>query len=411
MSGITIYHPSKYLGGTEILFSRIIDLLISQGYLNIRVVDFNDGVLSSKFRNEAVKYYDINKFDRSVLFEDAKILASARNIARVLLDCKKYGVVNVKIMFWLLHPSELYSGYCMGSSTLKRIGYSYLRRFINILPAFKTYKKIIQLLDVNRNLWIMDGACRNESEWVLNYKFRSDVLLPLITNLDQHIISYDKKDIRKIAILSRLDDFKIHGIVKLLDDVIAYNVLNPSAKISVSIIGDGSEKDTLESKYSQKLNINFLGYVNVNELTNLFELERFSALFAMGTSTLEGCSRGIPTILLPSSDEPIVNRDDIYRYMHLSNGFDLGEYLNTPFESKGYMNFKEVIDYFEKNGSEISQKSYLFFERCYGKDITQERLLNVIMGLKSISIDNVMMSKSFFIYTKLLSNKRLRSGV
>ncbi|MEG1089916.1 MAG: hypothetical protein RR299_03490 [Citrobacter sp.] len=411
MSGITIYHPSKYLGGTEILFSRIIDLLIAQGHLNISVVDFNDGILSSKFRNSAVKYYDVKNFDRNILFENTNVISSARNIARVLYECKRYGVIKIKPMFWLLHPSELYSGYCIGTSVLKRIGYSYLRLFINIFPGFKIYKKIIQQLDVNSSLWIMDGACRNESEWALNYNFRNDVILPLITNLDQHILSYERGNIRKIAILSRLDDFKIHGIVKLLDDVIAYNILNPSAKITVSVIGDGSGKGMLEKKYNQKLNLNFLGYVNADKLTDLFELEQFSALFAMGTSTLEGCSRGIPTILLPSTDEPIVNRDNIYRYMHLSEGFDLGEYLNTPFESKGYMNFKEVIDYFEKNVSEISEKSSLFFERGYRKDVTQEKLLDVIMGLKSISIDNVMMSKSFLIYTRLLSSKRLHSGV
>lgn len=411
MSGITIYHPSKYLGGTEILFSRVIDLLIAKGFRNINVVDFTDGVLSSKLRKHSVKYYDISDFHRNDLFENTKLIASARNMSRILLDCKIYGVRKVKPMFWLLHPSELYSGYCIGSTALKRMGYSYLRLFVNILPAFKQYKEMIRIFDDNKNLWIMDGACRNESEWVLNYTFRKEIILPIITNLDRNHIPHQKSSGKKFAILSRLDDFKVHGIIKLIDDIIIYNNYNPADQIKLTIIGDGPAKGMLNAKYGKMLNLTFCGYVNNDDLTDLFEVERFSALFAMGTSALEGCSRGIPTILLPSADGPIIKRDNVYRYLHLCDGFDLGEYLETPFESSGYIKFNEVIEYFENNEFSMADNSFLFFERSYDRNVTQDKLLQVIKELNSLSVDNVKMSKLFYIYTKLISKKRLRAGV
>lgn len=411
MSGIIIYHPSKYLGGTEILFSRIIDLLISKGIKNINVVDFNDGVLTSKLRNSDVIYHDVINFDISALFENSQLIASARNISRVIYECKKNDILNLKPMFWLLHPSELYAGYCIGSSALKRIGYKYLKLFIKILPAFNVYKNIIQSLDVNENLWIMDGACQSESEWALGYSFRKDIVLPLITNLEQSLISYKGDSAKKFAILSRLDDFKIHGIIKLIDDIILYNSINVTDNVAVSIIGDGPARSMLEEKYKDKLNINFLGYVNNSDLTDLFETGNFSILFAMGTSSLEGCSRGVPTVLLPSTDKPIINRDNIYRYLHLSKGLDLGEYINTPFESSGYINFNEMLDYFEKNKNKLAEYSISFFEEHYGKVVTQDKLLSVIMGGKVLQINNIKTSMLFSIYTRFLSNKRLRSGV
>ncbi|MFS9729464.1 hypothetical protein [Enterobacter hormaechei] len=411
MSEITIYHPSKYLGGTEILFSRVIELLISRGFKNINVVDFNDGVLSSKLRNNDVIYHDVMNFDKAALFENSRLIASARNISRILYECKEYDISNLKPMFWLLHPSELYSGYCIGSSALKRIGYRYLKLFINILPAFNVYKNIIRSLDVNENLWIMDGACLSESEWALDYSFRNDIILPLITNLEQSLLPYRKDSAKNFAILSRLDDFKVYGIMKIIDDIILYNSINDIDNIAVSIIGDGPARSMLEGKYKGKLNIIFRGYVNNNDLTDLFKTENFSILFAMGTSILEGCSRGVPTVLLPSTDRPIINRDNIYRYLHLNKGIDLGEYINTPFESSGYMNFNEMMNYFEKNKNKLAEYSGSFFEEHYGKAVTQDKLLSVIMGGKVLSVNNIKVSKLFSVYTRCLSNKRLRSGV
>lgn len=413
MSKIIIYHPSKYLGGTEILFSRVIDLLISQGCRDINVIDFCDGILSVKLKRSDVNYHNVDSYNRKELLESATLISSARNIARVILECKKNDIVKIKPLFWLLHPSELYSGYCLGSTFLKRIGYKYLNLYLKILPAVNTYKNLIHQLDKNSNLWIMDDACRWESEWAFKYTFRSKVVLPLITNLDYSSAYYGLNLCgRKILILSRLDDFKTHGIVKLIDDIIEYNH-SINNKLSISIIGDGPSRDDLEKRYRNidGLTIKFLGYVDNAGLAILFRKENYSLLFAMGTSALEGASRGIPTVLLPSSDRKIKNRDNVYRYLHDSNGYSLGEYINTPFESDGYGTFGRIIGRFEANREDLIQQTIEYFMNNYGKDITQSNFIQTLTNLEYLSVDEINISKVFEFYTIFIKNKRLHSGV
>ncbi|TNM78315.1 hypothetical protein FHR03_25350, partial [Escherichia coli] len=212
MQKIIIYHPSKYLGGTEILFSRVIQLLLSVKLLNIHVVDYPDGILIGKFHNEKVKYHDVINYNTKDVLEGALIISSARNIYRVFYECVKNDVREIKPMFWLLHPSELYAGYCLGSTFLKKISYTVLKRYIAMLPALKFYINVIRELDINKNLWLMDDTSRRESEWMLNYQFRDNAVLPLITNLDCQSISYPVTTQNiKILVISRLDDFKVYG--------------------------------------------------------------------------------------------------------------------------------------------------------------------------------------------------------
>ncbi|NIF31120.1 glycosyltransferase family 4 protein [Enterobacter sp. Cy-643] len=413
MSRITIYHPSKYLGGTEILFSRVIELLVARGYQEINVIDFEDGILSTKLRNDRVCYHDITHFDGKHVLEGATLIASARNIARVLLDCKAHSIVEIKPFFWLLHPSELYSGYCIGSTALKRKGYQCLRTYIRILPAFKTYKKIIQQLDNNQNLWIMDGACKKESEWAFNYQFRKNIVLPLITNLEYQPLDAVPPGGRKFLVLSRLDDFKTHGILKFIEDVIEYNRVISGEKITVSIAGDGPARKMMEDKFfgRQDIKVEFLGYVNNSDLSQLFCDGHFSMLFAMGTSALEGISRGIPTVLLPCTDKAIEKRNDVYKFLHLSDEFTLGEYINTPFESDGYLTFEQIVLIYYKNELDLVSQSSVYFQRSFGKAITQDNLLNVVLNSNSVLVSELKTSKIFSAYTKFISGKRLRSGV
>ncbi|MFL4277542.1 hypothetical protein P9380_23055, partial [Escherichia coli] len=105
----------------------------------------------------------------------------------------------------------------------------------------------------------------------------------------------------------------------------------------IEIIGDGEAKNKLIERYNNELNIVFHGYVENAELNRMIENNEYSILFAMGTSALEGCSRCIPTVLLPCADKSIKGRNNVYKYIHMNDDFSLGEYIDTPFESTGYI--------------------------------------------------------------------------
>ncbi|ECU0053769.1 hypothetical protein CVW53_25365 [Salmonella enterica] len=341
------------------------------------------------------------------------MIASARNISRVIYESKQNNVKYIKPLFWLLHPSELYAGYCLGSTFLKRLSYKLLYRYIKLLPAIKVYMSIINKLDLNNNIWIMDRSCQLESEWALNYKFREKVILPLITNLDYQPVKNIEQERYTILIISRLDDFKIHGIVKLLDDIIQYTKKNKSCKISVHIVGDGIAGKFLKENYVNSINMDvfFHGYVSGKKLTELFHNGNYSLLFAMGTSALEGASRGLPTVLLPCTDKSIRNRDNVYRYLHIDNDQGLGEYIDTPFEGTEYLTFNEIVEIFNRDKENLVCNTRKYFLNNYGKEITQKNFLLSLEKVKILSINEVKISLTFRIYTKFILKKRLSTGV
>lgn len=408
MQKIIIYHPSKYLGGTEILFSRVIQLLLSVKLLNIHVVDYPDGILMGKFHNAKVKYHDVINYNTKDVLEGALIISSARNIYRVFYECVKNDVREIKPMFWLLHPSELYAGYCLGSTFLKKISYTVLKRYIAMLPALKFYINVIKELDINKNLWLMDDTSRRESEWMLNYQFRDDAILPLITNLDCQSISYPVTTQNiKILVISRLDDFKVYGVEKLITDII-FNKENNN--ITIEIIGDGEAKNKLIERYNNELNIVFHGYVENAELNRMIENNEYSILFAMGTSALEGCSRSIPTVLLPCADKSIKGRNNVYKYIHMNDDFSLGEYIDTPFESTGYITFDDVISTYSKEKYYLREKTKKFFLEKYEKDKTNNDFLNALGQIKSLKITMMKTSLIFEKYTEIIIKQRSKKG-
>lgn len=418
LSRITIYHPSKYLGGTEVLFSRVIELILSQGCQELCVIDYKDGILASKFRNSAVKYYDVEDDNRRYLLEGALLIASARNINRVIDICLANKVNVIRPFFWLLHPSELYSGYCLGSSGIKkRYGYSALKYYLNILPGFIKFKKDVLFLNNNRNLWIMDEACLAESDWAFDLCLNKASILPLITNLD---CNYDTVKLEKInsststfrlLVLSRLDDFKIYGIIKLINDLSLYNSENRCFELH--IVGDGTGKEFLQSLCSNISNIKaiFHGYIENSHLNNVFSEYDYDLFFAMGTSALEGACRGIPTVLLPSSDKPIVNRNDVYKFLAKQSSKALGEYLDTPFEIRNGSELSEIIRLSDSHWRELSVDTIRFFKNIYSKHSTINNFLEALQLTNSIHPAKMKKNIISSIYLKCLTFKRKRAGV
>ncbi|MCZ6443482.1 hypothetical protein O5268_17290 [Escherichia coli] len=48
---IAIYHPSYHQGGTEVLFSRLVDVLIKSGN-SIAVIDYENGILNTNLKKK-----------------------------------------------------------------------------------------------------------------------------------------------------------------------------------------------------------------------------------------------------------------------------------------------------------------------------------------------------------------------
>ncbi|KAA1194765.1 hypothetical protein [Photorhabdus heterorhabditis] len=414
---IYIYHPSKYLGGSEVLFSRIVTFILQRISKNIFIIDYKDGVLSKKLYNDKVQYLYIEDKNWQKDIEGQVVIASGRNIFRLIYECKQNGISLIKPFFWLLHPSELYSGYFLASGKIKKImGYNILKHYLDFYPGHSFAKNIIKELDKNGNIWIMDGACKNESEWAYSYKFRKNCILPLITNLETvKTCVHAATDVHRILVLSRLDDFKTYGIIKLIHDITIYS-LKTDKRIEIDIIGDGKEKNHIISlsekltKNTHNLKLNFLGYIENSYLNITFQKNNYDLLFAMGTSALEGVSRGIVTVLLPVVDKEITNKDDVYKFLHDIEDASLGEHITSPFSTKDYKKFSFIMHELINNRKELEDKTIHYFSKNYSIPVTTNRFISTINQMNFIKIKELKMNKLHMILLNLINKIKIRSG-
>ncbi|EBU4088990.1 glycosyltransferase family 4 protein, partial [Salmonella enterica] len=365
---IAIFHPSHHLGGTEILFSRLIDELVRTGF-SVSVIDYGDGVLKNNLRKKGVAYYDYEICREGENWRDlvrANIfVVSARNIIRYLFLCINHKQYNTRVMFWQLHPSELYSGQFPFTARVKKIlGYNGLRFFLQLMPGIRGVCQLINELSISNNLRIMDEACYMESTWILNCKLKKNYL-PLLTGMKEIKIQkghYYKRPckVKNIAIISRLEEFKTYGVIKAIEDILDIN-----DKIYIHVVGDGKDRLLIENIFKSKNRVFFYGFINNLELNQFFCEHAIDILFAMGTSALEGASRGIPTVRLPCLDKPLIKKN-VYKFIHDQNGYSLGEYLDTPFCSEGYYSMNVV---FEKiNQDNICESTIQFFNNYYADE-------------------------------------------
>lgn len=417
LTQIIIYHPSRYLGGTEILFLRVIELLLMRGYDNICVVDYHDGIIASKLKLSDVTVYDILNIEDINFSDNSILVSSARNISRVVQFCVKNKIKKIKPLFWLLHPSELYSGYIIGSTRIKKkYGYAFLKKVLRMLPGFGPLRKNIIYLCQNKNLIIMDESCLAESSWVFDLKIDHSVILPLITNLESIVISDSVSHVNQyttsnLLIISRLDDFKIYGIYKLLLDLEKFEQVG--RQFNVHLVGDGEFRDATLNMCRKIKNINFVfhGYVENNMLSELFANNKYDLCFAMGTAALEGASRGIPTVLLPATDKEITNRNDVYKYIGEEDSISLAEYLDTPFEVGNNKTLEDII--ISNDKEHLSKIAHVekFFSENYSKSSTCNNFLSALSQAKSINTKDFDVSFFAKCYIKLIDAKRCKSGV
>lgn len=419
-NGLIVYHPSRLFGGTEVLIINLIRML-KPIFKDIFVVDYTDGVLKNELSNDEVTFYDMADISTWIThLHNKKIFLSAKNLARMLFLANKENLESLDFFSWVLHPSELYSGYALGTSKVKnKIGYFGLSFYLKLVPGFTSYSKIIERLNHRNNICFMDESCFQESNWFF-CKRLSENYLPLITDLTvsgsdcNEACCDNQKATIEFMVISRLEDFKTAGIVKLIDDLSNYIEVNKGECIKLHVIGDGNDYDKINAiakNCGKNLEVILYGYIKKAELGSFFRKYKISALFSTGTSALEGVSRGVFTVLLPATDRKIKIRNAVYKIMHMQSSCSLGEYIGTPFETPGYLSLLEVIGKIKDNSLNNSEKIKNYFELYYSKSLTEENVLRLILRENRVYKNELHLSPLAMIFLSFLYKVRESKGV
>jgi hypothetical protein len=379
ISKVFIYHPSKYLGGTEVLFSRVAILLKDQLGCQVTIVGYNESCAVK--RALGVRWRDFNYIDcaRSDWYSELNgcaLISSAKNIVR-FNSINFAPNVRFRSIFWLVHPAELYSQIGVGYDRVKKIlGYKFLRFFYRLNPFSFPFESLLKELDSCGSLYFMDRSVLRESEWVMIRRFVNPRFLYLTSGLISRECKVPRGE--NCVLLSRLDSFKISGINRLLTD------LESSQKSggwsgNLTIIGDGDGLELLRER-ARKLSftVEFAGYIPSDKIRDYLLEGGFAVFFGMGMSLLEGASIGIPCIMLPASDTDI-NDERCYISLNVEDG-GLGEYFYSPSRSAGYVALPELLQDIFCNADAYKEKSLLFFEKFYSYDASVNGLKNALVG-------------------------------
>lgn len=412
LKNIAIYHPSKAKGGAEILFSRVIELCLTVFNFKVAVIDYRQGILSTVLKDERVTYYAIEDDAWIDIIDKNIILCSARNIMRLLQVCKKNNIKYFYPLFWILHPAELYSGQFPFTARIKSIfGYYVLRNYIQFLPGLSCFRYNIKYLLSSGALRAMDHSTAKESEWVLKVNIPEQSYLPLITNLNKKNLNIKinaENDCLNLAVISRLDDFKVNGIIKLIKDI---RKLNNRYKIKIHLVGNGHEQDKVLNALEEFGQYEYYGEIKNTGFDEFFQKNNIHILFAMGTTALEGASRAIPTVILPCTDQEINSKDIVYKYIYEQKGYSLGEYINSPFCSSDYKSLELIIAEYFSNPFIKGELSQHFFIEYYSSFKVDNLFLEIFNKVNCVRLSDFKINAPLSISTSFMNKLKSRSGI
>lgn len=379
LESVTFYHPSRMTGGSEVLFARCAVILKDQYGIDVNVIDHADGALRGLLSNRPSEFRFFSDITDPMLdLSNTVVLVSARNILQFYSRLPaSLASSQLSVVFWLLHPAELYAQLGIGYDRIKRsLGYKTLRRMVRMNPGTQKFRAVVQELAASGSLQFMDSAVLAESEWILDIKIKNPNFLHLLTGLSAAEVNGSARTGRKLVLISRLESFKIPGILKVLNDLAAAYEQG-LWRGDLTIIGSGAAFEALATRASQlPFEAKFTGHIPVAALRDALIEGEYSVLLGMGMSILEGAALGLPCIILPTSDS-VIKDDCCYATLDPTED-SLGEYYDFPeykLERHGLSDL--LVDIFNR-WDKYQARSVQFFAAYYEAERSSSELYHAL---------------------------------
>ncbi|MCR9619320.1 hypothetical protein, partial [Vibrio antiquarius] len=226
MNNVVFYFPSRKIGGVQVLFSVLSELLSEE--LSVYVVDYKNGYLS-KNRTDSVGLIPFDKKNKAIIPEGSVLIAQADNAINI--DDFLSIPDSTKLFFWYLHPYNL------------KVIVPFLKKwqlinwwFIKLLSKTilnkdaKKIETVIKLAHENKALHFMDGSTYDVCENLLGCKLEEPSYAPVVNNefnVDKDYCFTSSDNRMNICYLGRVDnDFKLEMIKKVISDLLTYNTRN-----------------------------------------------------------------------------------------------------------------------------------------------------------------------------------------
>lgn len=420
---IVLVNLNDYLGGGETLFVRMAAYLKSKK-LPFKLICLERSYISNDLNKRGIKddiitipngqedYYYLSKKQKEILIEtivnkldysgQINFISFSMSTLYVLVEVSKR-VLNSKVVHLILH----YQDNLFLSQNL-------IDKFVNLFKRNKNYSKKHQIV-FNRKIFNL--MCENEAvipmsdlmvkfwnkEQLINLKNENVVALP----------THDFNEIRpiippnnyKIIWIGRIVNFKIPGLCVML------NFIKKNEKYSITIIGSGDRKTVdkyIEKNKIDKSRINFIGQVDYSKIEEI--IKQHSIGYAMGTSIIEICKYGLPSIMALSTPKHQLFKNDICGglYADCVKG-NVGDNLFAGELEENQVFLNDVMKDLEQNYELSAEKCYDFVKRDFSFTTNIEKYLTIIDNAECTDFSNIIIPKAPLIrciFHKILSYKK-----
>ena len=347
---VVFYFPWKELSRGPFYLTKLADDLADKENYEVYYVDYKNGLSDSMLKNSKVDKIEYNEYDFGFPFNEPITIITPIYWAHKIPSTHK----DSKIVFLNWH-------YCC-IPTLKHDS-----KWPKILM-----KSFLKLVQKTNSCFFLDYS-HLLGQNTKKIKFKENYVPIKLQEKEQRAISdlVCKNEIN-FGVVGRLDGDKVYSILNLLDNL---SNLNLEKQANLYIIGDGKHRKLFEKKCdkanyrSKNINIIMYGKVVGKEL-NDFLANKVDALFAMGTSIIEGAAIALPCVIVPSNTKSFV--DNKYVYFHNSIKYCLG-WFNTQIPQLGLetIQLKEIIDdiYNKNKKVELGKKAYEYYYKNHKENI------------------------------------------
>ncbi len=291
---IFFFYPSKILGGAENLFIRLGKYLKGNGH-QIFFLDFENGVYSSFFPSETIVICS----EKKTVISQGYIIAPAH----ALYEIPRYLELSeeIKFLFWLIHPFNLIRKLPV-NAIHQQYTSLHFNRILNASLYYDYYKNIRSFIKIStrfKGLVSMDFENLRINELLWGIALANVPLLPIPVNhvkVERRVPNL-QEGILNISWISRLEDFKVNILTRLIEDLDNLAAFN---KIHLHIIGNGTRKQQVVDsiKMCKNLDASFHGNIYGEELKS-FMLNNIHLNIGMGTAVLESSILKIPSPARP----------------------------------------------------------------------------------------------------------------
>ena len=340
---LTLFLPSRILGGAERQFINIANLLSTYRNINLTVIDSSKQHIIKRIKSNNVK--KIVAGSKKVKVKNSVLLTTA-NYAFCIKSMVDIEETEVKFLF-LSHYNlpHVYLSYFLPKPLSTFFKYIFIDK----------YRRSMKLME--SSLIFNDQDIKSFYENFYDIELNSD-LMGLkydlaIPNEVENKTSYENI----ITWIGRLDKpSSFYAIEKIIYDISTAKNLGKNFKFQ--IIGDGDNKKKLLNiveNHNLRNIIKFEGHIDYEELPK--KLKKTKVLFANGTSVYEGIKSNIPVVVFDLLRESDVDHKYLYSFYSERPDGILGKTISNFDENIDGHSFEEILRISNSSQREIIVKN------------------------------------------------------